>query len=60
VDHYRAVVDKDISKERKRLFGHLAAVSCIAKVNFTRTPGVLEGYQALLELQHLFGYGEHV
>jgi hypothetical protein len=56
VDHYRAVVAEDIRKVRKRLFDHLLAASYITKVNFPGTPGVIDGYQALLELQDLFGY----
>jgi hypothetical protein len=29
-------------------------------MNFPRTPGTIDAYQALLKLQHLFGYGENV
>jgi hypothetical protein len=60
VHHYRAVVDEDIRKVRKRLFGHLLAVSVVCKEKFARTPGMLEGHQSLLGLQHLFGFGENV
>jgi hypothetical protein len=60
VDDYRAVIDEDIRQVRKRLFGHLLAASYITKMNFPRTPGVVDGYQSLLKLQHLFGYGENV
>jgi hypothetical protein len=60
VDHYRAIVDKDIRHERKRLFGHLLAASYVAKTNFPRTPGMVDGYQGLLALKHLFGYDENV
>jgi hypothetical protein len=60
VHHYRAVVDEDIRKARKRLFGHLLAVSVACKEKFPRTEGILEGHQSLLTLQHLFGYGENV
>ena len=60
VDDYRAVVSEDIRHVRKRLFGHLLAASYVTKMNFPRTPGVVDGYQALLELQHLFGYEGNV
>ena len=60
VEHYRAVVDEDIRIVRKRLFGHLLAVSFVCKERYPRTFGVVDGYQALLKLQHLFGYGENV
>jgi hypothetical protein len=59
VDDYRAEVSEDIRQVRKRLFGHLLAASYVAKMNFPRTPGVVDGYQSLLRLQHLFGYGEN-
>ncbi len=59
VDDYRAEVSEDIRHVRKRLFGHLLAASYVAKMNFPRTPGVVDGYQCLLRLQHLFGYGEN-
>jgi hypothetical protein len=59
VDDYRAVVE-DIRHVRKRLFGHLLAASYVTKTNFPRTPGTVDGYQSLLKLQHLFGYGEDV
>jgi hypothetical protein len=60
VDDYRAVVDEDIRKMRKRLFDQLLAVSYVCKERYPRTPGVVDGYQSLLGLQHLFGYGENV
>jgi hypothetical protein len=60
LDYYRAIVHTDIRQERKRLFGHLLAASYIAKVNFPRTPGMIDGYQALLELLSFFGYPENV
>jgi hypothetical protein len=60
VENYRAVVDEDIRNVRKRLFGELLAVSFVARQNFPRTPGVVDGYQSLLKLQHLFGYGGNV
>ncbi len=60
VEHYRAVVDEDIRQVRKRLFGHLLAVSFVCKERYARTSGVVDGYQALLKLQHLFGYSENV
>jgi hypothetical protein len=59
VDHYRSVVSEDIRHVRRRLFGHLLAASYVTKMNFPRTPGSVDGYQALLKLQHLFGYGEN-
>lgn len=60
VHHYRAIVDKDPRHERRRLFGHVLAVSLVCKEKFPRTPGSVDGYQSLLQLQHLFGYGEDV
>jgi hypothetical protein len=60
VHHYRAIVDKDIRHERRRLFGHLLAVSVACKEKYPRTAGILEGHESLLRLQHLFGYGENV
>jgi hypothetical protein len=60
VHYYRAIVDKDIRHERRRLFGHLLAVSVACKERFPRTVGILEGHQSLLRLQRLFGYGENV
>jgi hypothetical protein len=60
VHHYLAIVDKDIRRERRRLFGHLLAVSVACKERYPRTVGILEGHQSLLRLQHLFGYGENV
>jgi hypothetical protein len=60
VDHYRAVVDEDIRKMRKRLFDQLLAVSYVCKERYPRTSGVVDGYQSLLSLQSLFGYPENV
>jgi hypothetical protein len=60
VDDYRAVVDEDIRKIRKRRFDHLLAVSYVCKEKFPRTPGIQDGYRSLLELQHFFGYPENV
>jgi hypothetical protein len=60
VDHYRAVVDEDIRKIRKRLFAQLLAVSYVCKERYPRTSGVQDGYQSLLELQRFFGYPENV
>jgi hypothetical protein len=60
VHDYRAMVDKDPRHERRRIFGHVLAISVVCKEKFPRTPGVVDGYHSLLELQHLFGYGENV
>jgi len=60
IDHYCSIVSEDIRRVRKRLFGQLLAASYGTKTNFPRTPGTVDGYQALLKLQHLFGYGENV
>jgi hypothetical protein len=60
VDDYRAVVDDDIRKIRKRRFDHLLAVSYVCKEKFPSTPWIQDGYQSLLELQHLFGYPKNV
>jgi hypothetical protein len=60
VDQWRSVVDRDIRKERRRLYGDLLALSYVCKERYPRTPGVVDGYQALLKLQHLFGYEENV
>jgi len=59
-DQYRAIVDKDIRRELKRIYGHLLAISCVCKEKYPKTPGIVDGYQSLLSLQHLFGYGEDV
>ena len=60
LDHYRAVVDEDIRKIRKRLFDQLLAVCHVCKERFPRTSGIQDGYRSLLELQHFFGYPENV
>ena len=60
VNHSRAIVDKDIRQDRRRLFGHLLAISVVCKERYPRTAGILEGHQSLLRLQHLFGYGGNV
>ena len=41
---------------RKTQFAHLLAISFVAKKHWPRTPGVLEGYERLLQLCGFFGF----
>ncbi len=45
----------DLREERKRLFCELLAASFVCKKHYPRTNGMLEGYQALLQLCEFFG-----
>lgn len=49
-------VRADLREERKRLFKDLLAASFACKKLWPRTPGILEGYEELLQLCEYFGF----
>lgn len=46
----------NLREMRKTQFAHLLANSFVAKKHFPRTPGVVEGYEQLLQLCEFFGF----
>ncbi len=57
VPRYLGWVRGDLREERNRLFRELLAASFVTKKHYPRTAGVVEGYQALLQLCEFFGLG---
>jgi len=53
---YLSWVDGDLREERKRLFRELLAACFTCKKLWPRTPGILEGYEELLQLCDYFGF----
>jgi len=52
---YRARGNGDLRQERNRLFVELVAAAFVCKNQWSRTPGVVEGYVGLLQLCKFFG-----
>lgn len=55
VPRYLGGVNGDIRQVRSALFCELLAASFVAKQHWPRSPGMIEGYQALLQLCEFFG-----